>query len=142
MGGCITGLGQLGELLSGSDAEPEPEAQGPPPGPNGEMLVRGPFRGTRHPANWGPLPVVLFFPHMTVNRATLALLSVVYLVLGSVHEERRLTAAYGDAYRRYQLKAPFLVGAARRFMPLTSKAGDGGPRAGSDDLSTARKRPD
>jgi methanethiol S-methyltransferase len=119
----ITGLGSLAELLAGGRPAPEPEAQGPPPGPNGELLMRDPFRVTRHPANWGPLPMVLCFPHMTVNRATLAALSVTYLVLGSIHEERRLEAAYGDAYRRYRRRAPFLARVPRGRRRPTSSGG-------------------
>jgi hypothetical protein len=106
----MTGLGPLIALLRGARPEREPEAQGPRLGADGEMLVRGPFRFTRHPANWGPLFVVLLFPRMTVNRATLAALSAAYLVLGSVHEELRLLAAHRRPYERYQAHAPFLVG--------------------------------
>ena len=105
----ITGLGPLAAFLSGGHPEPEPEAQGPPPGGDGEMRSVGPFRFTRHPANWGPLPIVLLFPRMTVNRATLAALSVAYLLLGSVHEEVRLRSAYGAAYDRYRRSVPFLL---------------------------------
>ena len=105
----ITGLASLGAFLAGAAPPPEPEAQGPAPDPTGEMRVVGPFRFTRHPANWGPIPVVVLFPHMTVNRATLAALSICYLLLGSVHEERRLRMAYGRAYERYQKRAPFLL---------------------------------
>jgi protein-S-isoprenylcysteine O-methyltransferase Ste14 len=76
---------------------------------DGELRLDGPFRFTRHPANWGPLPTLLLFPHMTVNRAVLAGLSVAYLLMGSVHEEIRLRAAYGDAYDRYRGRVPFLV---------------------------------
>jgi methanethiol S-methyltransferase len=106
----ITGIASVKAFLAGAAPPREPEAQGPAPGPTGDLGIVGPFRFTRHPANWGPVPVVLLFPHMTVNRATLAVLSVVYLVLGSVHEERRLRVAYGPAYERYQQRAPFLIG--------------------------------
>ena len=109
----MTGLGPLIALLRGARPEREPEAQGPILGPDGEMLARGPFRFTRHPANWGPLVVVLLFPHMTVNRATLAVLSVAYLVTGSIHEESRLLAAYQRPYQRYRSRVPFLLGGRR-----------------------------
>lgn len=111
----MTGLGPLAAHLRGARPEREPEAQGPLLGADGEMLVRGPFRFTRHPANWGPLVVVWLFPHMTVNRATLAVLSTAYLLLGSLHEEYRLLAAHRRPYERYRVRVPFLVGRAREF---------------------------
>jgi methanethiol S-methyltransferase len=111
--GDMSGLGPLAALLRGDRPAREPEAQGPAIGPDGEMRVRGPFRYTRHPANWGPLLAVLLFPRMTVNRAALAVASVAYLVLGSLHEERRLLAAHGEAYRRYRARVPFLLGPTR-----------------------------
>ena len=110
----MTGLGPLAALVRGSRPEREPEAQGPVLGADGEMLGCGPFRYTRHPANWGPLVVVLLFPRMTVNRATLAVLSAAYLVLGSIHEEYRLLAALRLPYERYRARVPFLLGSTRK----------------------------
>jgi protein-S-isoprenylcysteine O-methyltransferase Ste14 len=110
----ITGIRSLLQALSTPVPPPEPEAQGPRLGPDGEMLARGPFRFTRHPANWGFIPVFLLIPHMTVNRAALAVLATLYLIAGSVHEEARLLSAYGAAYQRYQRAVPFLLGIPRR----------------------------
>ena len=107
--GRITGLAPLVTLLGGGAPGPEPEAQGPPPGPDGEMDATGVFGRTRHPANWGFLPLVPLLPHMTVNRAVLGLMAAAYLVAGSVHEELRLRARYGAAYDRYRARAPFLL---------------------------------
>lgn len=105
----FAGLTRLWDLLSGADLGPEPEAQGPPVGPDGEMEGRGAFRLTRHPGNLGALGFFLLMPRMTTNRAVLSALVALYVVLGSMHEERRLSEAYGAAYERYRLKVPFML---------------------------------
>jgi protein-S-isoprenylcysteine O-methyltransferase Ste14 len=73
------------------------------------METSGAFRFTRHPGNLGAMGFFLLWPRMTVNRATLAALAALYVVLGSMHEERRLRMAYGEAFERYRQKVPFLI---------------------------------
>lgn len=93
----------LGWLAQKRRVPPTPEAQGPAPRASGRGLnAAGPFRLTRHPLNLAPLPVFWLAPHMTVKRLAFNLAGTVYLILGSLHEESRLLAAYGADYRRYQ----------------------------------------
>jgi protein-S-isoprenylcysteine O-methyltransferase Ste14 len=105
----FAGILPLWRTLTGSESRPETEAQGPPLGADGEMQQSGAFRFTRHPGNLGAMGFFLLWPRMTVNRATLAALVALYVVLGSKHEEHRLRMAYGAAFERYRRKVSFLI---------------------------------
>jgi protein-S-isoprenylcysteine O-methyltransferase Ste14 len=105
----FAGLTPLRDLLTGKNVRPAPEAQGPPVGSDDEVVMAGAFRFSCHPGNLGALGFFVFLPRMTANRAVLVVLVTLYAVLGSMHEEYRLRAAYTAAYERYRRLVPFLV---------------------------------
>jgi len=128
----ISRLASFAQFVTGHEPEREPEAQGPARGPDGALRVVGPFRHTRHPDNLPILGVFWLFPRMTVNRATLAVLGTLYAVLGSLHEDQRLRAAYGAAFTAYQRRYPFFWPRfGGRGVAGDSVGGDGGARAGA-----------
>jgi hypothetical protein len=110
------GLGADDRVAARADREhdaavpPEPEAQGPSLAADGRLRVAGPFRWSRHPLNFAPVPVFWLAPRMTLKRAVFGAVATAYLVLGSWHEEARLGRAYGEVYRAYRRSGvPFFV---------------------------------
>jgi methanethiol S-methyltransferase len=99
----FSGIANLVKLIKGqTDIPKEPEGQGPSLGTNGVIKATGPFRLSRHPLNFGMLPILWLMPKMTVNLATFNLITTFYLIIGSHHEEKRLNESYGKAYFNYQ----------------------------------------
>ncbi|HEY0156096.1 MAG TPA: hypothetical protein VGF28_02250 [Thermoanaerobaculia bacterium] len=95
---------------TGMPARQAPAAQGPEADESGALRARGPFTVVRHPLNVAPLAPFWLTPHMTTRRLAFNVVATAYLVLGSLHEEKRLLQQYGDAYRQYQRDGvPFYV---------------------------------
>jgi hypothetical protein len=63
------------------------------------------------------LGVLWLNPRMTTNLLAFDLAASVYLIVGSMHEEARLKAAYGDAYVDFQRSGvPFYFPFSRRLV--------------------------
>jgi protein-S-isoprenylcysteine O-methyltransferase Ste14 len=73
------------------------------------LVVRGLYRWVRHPLYFLGLVLIWLTPQMTVNRLALFAVFSVYLYVGTLFEERRLLAEFGDAYRAYQRQVPRLI---------------------------------
>ncbi len=48
------------------------------------------------------MSIIWLMPRMTVNLAAFNLITTVYLIVGSLHEEKRFVETYGQAYIDYQ----------------------------------------
>lgn len=77
--------------------------------PSSPFTVRGPYRWVRHPIYFGIIVLFWATPVLTADRLLLNLLWTGWIIVGSVLEERDLTARFGDAYRGYQRKVPMLI---------------------------------
>jgi protein-S-isoprenylcysteine O-methyltransferase Ste14 len=100
----MLGLPGLRAWASGDRNVPiEPEAQGPALDASANrMKVTGPFRVSRHPLNFAPIPLFWLNPRMTSNFAAFTAVATLYFAVGSLHEEHRLRRAYGRPYEDYQ----------------------------------------
>ncbi len=78
------------------------------------LVVRGMYAYVRHPLYFFSMLFLWLSPVMTVNSFTAYLVFTLYFYLGSLHEESRLRAAFGPAYRRYQEQVPMFLPRWRR----------------------------
>jgi hypothetical protein len=107
----FSGIPNVVALAIGQTSVPvEPEGQGPILESVNQMKITGPFRFSRHPLNFGMIPVIWLMPRMTVNLAAFNVITTIYLIVGSLHEEKRFVETYGQAYIDYQTsEIDFLV---------------------------------
>jgi hypothetical protein len=106
----LTGVTNYRAWRRGESIPPGPAAQGPEIGLDGELLVSGLFLRSRHPLNLVPLALFWLTPDMSTRRLAFNVVSTVYLVVGSRHEELRLLQAYPQLYPAYKHSGvPFYV---------------------------------
>lgn len=98
------GVRQLFRYLRG-DQDPEPPAP---------FIATGTYRLVRHPLYFFSLLLLWANPVMSWLAFILSLWVTIYFVAGSFHEEQRLLAEFGDAYRRYRSQVPRLIPFLRR----------------------------
>jgi protein-S-isoprenylcysteine O-methyltransferase Ste14 len=102
----LTGMDAVRAARAGTPLPEPPVAQGPERDASGTLRAGGPFRHSRHPLNFWAVPLFWCTPHLTTRRLAFNVAAAAYLALGSLHEEARLRAAYGSAYRRYASQGP------------------------------------
>jgi len=107
--GHVTGIRHAWSFVQREPIGPPPVVQHPLP--DGEALEgwTGTFRLSSHPNNYLVLFLYWLSPVMTIKWAAIGVVTAVYMVIGSLHEDRRLLAAYGERYRRYRARVPHLA---------------------------------
>jgi methanethiol S-methyltransferase len=73
------------------------------------LRVRGPYRWVRHPLYFFIILMIWSCPDMTADRLLFNLLWTLWIVVGTILEERDLIALFGEDYRVYQTEAPMLI---------------------------------
>jgi protein-S-isoprenylcysteine O-methyltransferase Ste14 len=63
----------------------------------------------RHPLYFFSILFMVLNPVMTSQLLMLTVMSTAYFVLGGLIEERRLVAEFGNEYRDYQQRVPFII---------------------------------
>jgi protein-S-isoprenylcysteine O-methyltransferase Ste14 len=95
----FAGLRQLANYLRGA---PHPESAD-------TFIDSGAYAIVRHPLYLFSLLILWAIPDMSLRSAVLNLLVTAYFVVGSIFEERKLVAVFGEPYQRYQRRVPRLV---------------------------------
>jgi protein-S-isoprenylcysteine O-methyltransferase Ste14 len=85
------------------------------------FVVKGPYRWVRHPLYLFMILMIWSCPDLTADRLLFNGLWTVWIVIGSILEERDLLLEFGDVYHEYQRRVPMFI--PRRFHPLPEVGG-------------------
>ncbi len=98
-GGRFLGTAQLSAYLQGE----------PLPLPDEPLKTDGVYGLVRHPLYFFSLLVLWFTPQMQLNWLVFVILATVYFLVGSRLEERTMQELFGQAYREYQQRVPWMI---------------------------------
>lgn len=73
------------------------------------LVVQGAYRWVRHPLYLVVLLLIWSYPVLTTDRLLFNVLWTIWIVVGTVLEERDLTTDFGNDYREYQRNVPMLL---------------------------------
>lgn len=99
----FAGLRQLAGWLKHTERRSESDTS------TSRLVVDGLHRYVRHPLYTSSLIVLWLISPMTVNRLAFVAGAALYFYTGSIFEERKLAAEFGEAYREYQRRVPRLI---------------------------------
>lgn len=73
------------------------------------LITDGWYGIVRHPLYLFSMLFLLFNPVVTSRWLILTIFSFIYFIIGSLIEERRLLREFGDEYRHYRQRVPFII---------------------------------
>lgn len=77
--------------------------------PRNTFIVRGPYRRVRHPFYLLSLMMIWSFPDITLDRLLFNTLWTVWIIIGTLLEERDMIATHGASYHAYRREVPMLI---------------------------------
>ncbi|KAB2841082.1 MAG: isoprenylcysteine carboxylmethyltransferase family protein [Melioribacteraceae bacterium] len=74
-----------------------------------ELIIKGAYKYSRHPIYFFSILFLGFRPVMDVFYLTFFFCLIVYFIIGSVYEEKKLVEKFGAEYLEYQKRVPALI---------------------------------
>ena len=74
-----------------------------------KLVTSGWYAHVRHPLYFYSTLFLVLNPVMTTQWCLLTIFSVAYFIVGAMIEERRLLKEFGDEYRGYRQRVPFMI---------------------------------
>lgn len=74
-----------------------------------KLIISGLYKYVRHPLYSAGSLLLLFSPSMSQNSLSLYISIILYFIIGALFEERKLEAYFGEDYREYKQRTPFLI---------------------------------
>jgi protein-S-isoprenylcysteine O-methyltransferase Ste14 len=73
------------------------------------LAARGAYQWVRHPLYFFIIIMIWSFPVLTSDRLLFNIIWTIWIVIGTILEERDLIAEFGYGYREYQKKVPMII---------------------------------
>jgi protein-S-isoprenylcysteine O-methyltransferase Ste14 len=108
--GRFLGLSQLRAFVNGQALPLPPES----------LQTGGVYRIVRHPLYLFSLLVIWAFPRMTEGWLAFNIMVTLYMIIGSILEERRLIQEFGQQYVDYQRQTSWLIPTKRSYRAIES----------------------
>jgi methanethiol S-methyltransferase len=95
--------------------------------PSMGFVARGPCRYVRHPLYLFMLVLIWSSPRLTTDQLLFNVLWTLWVVVGTMLEERDLVREFGETYRGYQRSVPMLLPSPQAFLPWSAGRKPPGP---------------